>query len=80
VPSSSALLGGFAIVHGFCCYDNLAPKAKCERVLDLALCLVVSYNTFTLSYMQAWATRTLREDKPMYTLPENSNTKGKGNF
>jgi len=27
-------------VHGFCCYDNIAPNAKCERVLVLALCLV----------------------------------------
>jgi len=42
VHSSCALLGGFAIgaQHGFRCYDNIAPNAKCQRVLVLALCLV----------------------------------------
>ena len=29
-------------VHGFCYYDNIAPNAKCQRVLVLALCLVVT--------------------------------------
>ena len=28
-------------VHGFLCYDNIAPNAKCQRVLVLALCLVL---------------------------------------
>jgi len=27
-------------VHRFCCYDNIAPNAKCQRVLVLTLCLV----------------------------------------
>jgi len=27
-------------VHGFRCYDNIAPNAKCQRVRVLALCLV----------------------------------------
>jgi len=27
-------------VHGFRCYDNIAPNAKCQRVLVLALFLV----------------------------------------
>ena len=27
-------------VHGFCCCDNTALNAKCQRVLVLALCLV----------------------------------------
>jgi len=27
-------------VHGFRCYDNIAPNAKCQRVPVLALCLV----------------------------------------
>jgi len=27
-------------VYGFCCYDSIAPKAKCQRVLVLGLCLV----------------------------------------
>ena len=29
-------------VHGFRCYDNIAPNAKCQRVIVLALCLVHS--------------------------------------
>ena len=41
VPSSCALLGRFAIGAGFRCHDNIAPNAKCERMLVLALCLVV---------------------------------------
>jgi len=28
-------------VHEFRCYDNIAPNAKCQRVLVLALCVVV---------------------------------------
>ena len=36
---SYALLGRFAIVAR--CYDNIAPNAKCQRVLVLALYLVV---------------------------------------
>jgi len=31
---------GLQSVHGFRCYDNIAPNAKCQRVLVLALCLV----------------------------------------
>jgi len=27
-------------VYGFHCYDGIAPNAKCQRVLVLALCLV----------------------------------------
>jgi len=30
-------------VHGFRCYDNIAPNAKCQRVLVLALYLVYDY-------------------------------------
>jgi len=29
-------------VHGFHCYDNIAPNVKCQRVRELALCLVIS--------------------------------------
>jgi len=29
-------------VHGFRCYDSIAPNTKCQRVLVLALCLVVT--------------------------------------
>jgi len=28
-------------LYGFRCYDNIAPNAKCQRVLVLAQCLVV---------------------------------------
>ena len=28
-------------VHGFRCYDSITPNAKCQRVLVLALCLVL---------------------------------------
>jgi len=31
---------GLQSVHGFCCYDNTAPNAQCQRVLLLALRLV----------------------------------------
>jgi len=37
---SSWAVGGFAIGARFCCYDNIAPNAKCQRMLVLALCLV----------------------------------------
>ena len=30
-------------MHGFCCYGNIAPNAKCQRVLVLALCLISYY-------------------------------------
>jgi len=38
-------------VHGFCCYDNIAPNAKCQRVLVLTLCLVLKVvsEIFTLN-------------------------------
>ena len=38
IPSSWALLGGFAIG-----YDDIVPNAKCQRVLILALCLVPTF-------------------------------------
>jgi len=36
-------------VHRFCCYDNIAPNAKCQQVLVLAVCQVV---VITLSLRQ----------------------------
>jgi len=30
-----------AYLHGFRCYVNTAPNAKCQRVLVLAVCLVM---------------------------------------
>jgi len=35
-------------VHGFRCYDNRALNAKCQRVLVLALCLVMIKKPFVL--------------------------------
>jgi len=40
VPSGCELLGGFAIGGGSGSYDNIAPNAKCQRVLALDVCLV----------------------------------------
>jgi len=31
-------------VHRFRCYENIAPNAKCQRALVLALCLVIVSN------------------------------------
>jgi len=39
-PPSCALLGGFAIGARDRWYGNIAPNAKCQRVLVLALCAV----------------------------------------
>ena len=42
VPSSCALLGGIAIgARVRNCYDNIAPNGKCQRMLVLALRLVL---------------------------------------
>jgi len=37
VRCSCALLADLQSVHGFHCYDNIAPNAKYQRVLVLAL-------------------------------------------
>jgi len=41
-------------VHGFRCYNNITSNAKCQRVLVLALCLVLSvsipFNDMIASY------------------------------
>ena len=37
-------------LHRFHCYDSIAPNAKCQQVLVLALCLVVVINTDDASY------------------------------
>jgi len=40
-------LANLQSVHVFRCYNNIAPKAKCQRVLVLALCLVFLFIFFT---------------------------------
>ena len=37
-------------VHGFRCYDNIAPNAKCQRVLVLAVCLVFLFSATYVLY------------------------------
>jgi len=32
---------GLQLVHRFRCYDNIVPNSNCQRMLVLALCLVV---------------------------------------
>jgi len=32
---------GLQSVHGFRCYDNITPNAKCQQVIVLAVCLVI---------------------------------------
>jgi len=38
-------------MHGFRCYDNIAPNAKYQQVLVLAICLV-SYNCVAIKYFR----------------------------
>jgi len=40
-------------VHGFRCYDNIAPNAKCQRVLVLALCLFIIWPHRSTTYVDA---------------------------
>jgi len=39
-------------VHEFRCYGNIAPNAKCQRVLVLTLCLVLIFVTSSRKYNQ----------------------------
>jgi len=43
-------------VHGLCCCDNIAPNAKCQQLLVLALCLVVAVVVVMLahSFLFVW--------------------------
>ena len=46
-------------VHGFRCYDNIAPNAKCQRVLVLCLCLVLIFYQYCFIsdfrlFLQSW--------------------------
>jgi len=44
------------LVHGFCCYDNIAPNAKCQRVLVITRLLY------------AWLVTKVRNSQPRVTL------------
>ena len=44
-------------MHGFHCYDNIGLDAKCQRVLVLALCVVIS-SSQVLNGMQ-WLSHVL---------------------
>ena len=63
VPSSCALRADLQSMHGFRCYNNIAPKAKCQRMLVLAVCLVylavVSYRHFRQRHAQPKCTRSM---------------------
>jgi len=52
--SSSALLGGFAIGARVSLrwQHSAAPNAKCQRLLVLALCLVILFVALSASYLQ----------------------------
>jgi len=43
-------------VHGFRCYDNRAPNAKCQRVHVFALCLVIHIGPVRLSKLTVVST------------------------
>jgi len=38
-------------MHGFRCYDNVAPNTKCQQVLALAVCLIVVVECIYQSYV-----------------------------
>jgi len=52
-------------VHEFRCYDNIAPNAKCQRVLVLALCLVYSNSQpeLDLAVLRPFAEQILQKFK-----------------
>ena len=56
-----ALLVDLQSLHGFHCYDNIAPNAKCQRVLVLALCLVY--------FCRLW--QTMKDGFPKWKLNPN---------
>jgi len=41
---------GMVGVHGFRCYDNMAPNAKCQRVLVLAVCLIIIVTVIMITH------------------------------
>ena len=49
-------------VHGFRCYDNIAPNAKCQRVLVLALCHGIKLHSTSAAILAAHVMR--RENQP----------------
>ena len=60
-----ALLGDLQLVHGFSCYDNIAPNAKCQQVLVLALCLVVLFVSWPAGAESVGASEVGRQQRVM---------------
>jgi len=52
VPSVGHYWADLQSVHGFRCCDNIAPYAKCQRVLVLALCLVSSSRNLSFAELK----------------------------
>jgi len=46
-------------MHGFRCYDNIGPNAKCQRVLVLILCLVVVVAACCQGLLMVWSQCTI---------------------
>ena len=64
MPSSCAVLGGFAIGGRVSLLRQRNPNAKCQRVLELVLCLVLFvlfiYDYSDLNYCLSYAGYDLR--------------------
>jgi len=58
-------LGDLQLVHGFSCYDNIAPNAKCQQVLVLALCLVVLFVSWPAGAESVGASEVGRQQRVM---------------
>ena len=52
---------GLICKHRFPCYDNIAPNVKCQRVLVLAVCLVIISESekLILILLSTWGGRSL---------------------
>jgi len=48
-------------VHRFCNYNNIVPNAECQRVLVLALCLVVEVTELCINVCSSWQIRAQRK-------------------
>ena len=75
------------LVHGFHCYDNTAPNAKCQQVLVLSPCLVIIIISFShsifcslysfcllLCYTQKWPCKYMWELLPQQLIMNGVNS------